>query len=208
MSTIIDTKNLKEIIINSQKCQRNWDLTKNILPDHIDILKSAVMNCPSKQNRTFYKCIFIMNRKVIEKIHNSSDSFVWQYEPRKSVTNSQTLANLLVVFVRDRDMTVTEPRTEAEYFQGLLDGKTTDDENKSVGIAAGSLNLTAHLLGYQTGFYNAQHNSEILNEIFFSKVFCMLGIGFSDSTKDRKQHHLTDFVYPSFKKNIKIEEMR
>jgi hypothetical protein len=36
----------------------------------------------------------------------------------------------------------------------------------------------------------------------------MLGIGFSDKTKDRKQHHLTDFVYPSFEKNIKIEELK
>ena len=208
MSTIVSLNNLKTIIVNSQKCQRNWDLSKNIISEHIDIFKFAVTNCPSKQNRTFYKCIFVTNRDTIQKIHESSDSFVWQYEPRQSVTNSQILANLLVVFVRDRDMSVTEPRTEKEYSQGLLHGKTTDDENKSVGIAAGSLNLTAHLLGYQTGFYNAQHNSKILDEIFFSKVFCMLGIGFSDKTKDRKQHHLTDFVYPSFEKNIKIEELK
>lgn len=205
---MIDINDLQSIIQNSQRCQRNWNLSKQISNDHIETFKISVTKCPSKQNRTFYKCIFITKRDIIEKIHNSSDSFVWQYEPRISVTNSQTLANLLVVFVRDRDLTVTEPRTEKEYFQGLLDGKTTDDENKSVGIAAGSLNLTAHLLGYKTGFYNAQHNSDILDDIFGAKVFLILGIGFPDETKKRTQHHFTDFVYPSFDKTVQIEEIK
>ena len=199
---------LKHKIIESQKCQRNWYLSKNIPLEHIEILKTAVTNCPSKQNRTFYKCIFVTNRSIIEKIYNSSDCFVWQYEPRKVVTNSQTLANLLVVFLRDRDNTITTPRTELEYSKGLLDGKTTDDENKSVGIAAGTLNLTSHLLGYKTGFYNAQHNSQILYKIFSSKVFCMLGIGFPNSTKDRRKHHLIDFTYPTFDKNMKVEYIK
>lgn len=198
--------NLNDIITDSQRCQRNWDLSKSIPDDHIQILKTAVTDCPSKQNRVFYKCLYITNREVIETIYDSSDCFAWQFNPRKTVTNSQTLANLLVVFLQDRDDSV-EPRTVDEHIKGTSDGKKERDEYLSVGIAAGTLNLTAHMLGYKTGFYHGHYNTEKLEHIFSSKVFCMLGIGFPDLTKDRKKHHLLDFEYPTFDKNIKVEEM-
>lgn len=199
---------IQNIIDNSQRCQRNWDLSKQISDDHIETLKVSVKKCPSKQNITFYKCVFITNRDIIEKIHSLSDCFIWQFDPQKAETNSQTLANLLVVFVRDRDLSITKPRNISEYSKGLLNGKSSEDENKSVGIAAGSLNLTAHLLGYKTGFYNAMHNNDILSNMFNGKVFLIIGIGHPDETKKRTQHHLTDFIYPSFDKIIKIDEIK
>jgi hypothetical protein len=104
---------LEETIIKSQRCQRNWNLDKSIPEEDINTFKTAVTNCPSKQNVLFYKVVFIQNREIIEKIHKSTDSFVYNFEPRKATTNPQILANIVAVFIRDRDPELL-PRTERE----------------------------------------------------------------------------------------------
>ena len=211
----LDNNALELIIENSQRCQRNWDLSKQIKEEDLQTLKTAVTQCPSKQNVLFYKVVFIQNREIIKKIHESSDSFVYNYRPRKATTNAQILANTVVAFVRDRDLS-SRPRTELEDAVGIENGKLDIDEFKAVGIAAGYLNLTAHLLGYKTGFYGAQHGRDTLAEIFENKyVFCMLGIGYPDETKHIRDHHLNPtleglegFTYPTNSKNICIEEIK
>jgi len=206
---------LEETIIKSQRCQRNWNLDKSIPEEDINTFKTAVTNCPSKQNVLFYKVVFIQNREIIEKIHKSTDSFVYNFEPRKATTNPQILANIVAVFIRDRDPELL-PRTEREYAKGTTNGKIDIDEFKAVGIAAGYLNLTAHMLGYKTGFYGAQHGHDTLLEVFGKQyVFCMLGIGYPDETKHRRDHHLNptlegveDFKFSTFDKQVHVEEWK
>lgn len=196
---------IKDIITQSSWCQRNWDLSKNIPEDHIDILKHAVTNCPSKQNRVFYKVLFVQDRSTIEAVHESSDSFTIRWDPHEAVTNTQTLANLLVVFIRDRDEKV-KARTEAEYAEGVIDGKTKTDEDRSVGIASGYLALTANILGYRTGFYNTQHNIRILEKLFDvpkESVLLSVGVGFHNEDINIRQSHVwPEFTYPAFDKSI------
>ena len=206
---------LEETIIKSQRCQRNWNLDKSIPEEDINTFKTAVTNCPSKQNVLFYKVVFIQNIEIIEKIHKSTDSFVYNFEPRKATTNPQILANIVAVFIRDRDPELL-PRTEREYAKGTTNGKIDIDEFKAVGIAAGYLNLTAHMLGYNTGFYGAQHGNDTLLEVFGKQyVFCMLGIGYPDETKHRRDHHLNptleglkDFKFNSLSKEVHVEEWK
>ena len=151
---MLTNESLELILTKSQRCQRNWDLSRQIKEEDLQTLKTAVTNCPSKQNVLFYKVIFIQNREIIEQIHRSTDSFTYNFEPRKATTNAQILANTVAVFIRDRDDALG-PRTEKEYAEGTTNGKIDIDEFKAVGIAAGYLNLTAHMLGYKTGFYGA-----------------------------------------------------
>ena len=216
MQINLTNESLESIMSESQRCQRNWDLSKQVTEEDLQTLKAAVTNCPSKQNRTFYKVVFIQNREIIEKIHKSSDSYVYCFEPRKATTNPQILANTVAVFIRDRDPNAP-PRTEREYAKGTINGKTDKDEFKAVGIAAGYLNLTAHMLGYKTGFYGAQHGHETLREIFGkqSYVFCMLGIGYPDETRHSRDHHLNptleelvDFRFHTFSKTVQVEEWK
>jgi len=206
---------LEETIIKSQRCQRNWNLDKSIPEEDINTFKTAVTNCPSKQNVLFYKVVFIQNREIIEKIHKSTDSFVYNFEPRKATTNPQILANIVAVFIRDRDDALL-PRTEKEYAKGTTNGKIDIDEFKAVGIAAGYLNLTAHMLGYKTGFYGGQHGHDTLLEVFGKQyIFCMLGIGYPDDSKHRRNHHLNptleglkDFKFNSLSKEVHVEEWK
>lgn len=205
---------LNSLIPESQHCQRNWDLTKSIPQEDIETLKLAVSQCPSKQNRTFYKVVLIQNRQLIEDIHKTTDCFVVQWEPRLAITNPQTLANLLVVFMRDRNYNELT-RTEAEYSLGAIDGKNEKitpsariDEDRSIGIAAGYLNLTAHLLGYKTGFYNAQYNNDILCNMLNGEVLLSLGIGFEDVNRNRREHHEKPFFkFPTYSKIIEIQDI-
>tara|TARA_R110001592_G_scaffold42336_2_gene137455 strand:- start:215 stop:832 length:618 start_codon:yes stop_codon:yes gene_type:complete len=204
---MVDSKALIDTIKQSQRCQRNWDLSKKVKPEDVDILKLAVTQCPSKQNRVFYRAVFVQNRNIIKQLHESSDCFAWQFNPRKVVTNSQLLANMLVIFFRDRDQNIG-PRTESEYSYGIIAGKSQQEEDRALGIAGGYLNLTAHMLGYKTGFYNSQHNQEKLHSIFGELPLLTLGIGYSDNNRNSNVHHTEPtFIFPSFDKEIKVEEI-
>ena len=61
----MDKKAITKAIIRSQHCQRNWDLTKQIPQEDLDILETAVSQCPSKQNVAYYKAIFVTDREKI-----------------------------------------------------------------------------------------------------------------------------------------------
>lgn len=63
---------LEKTITKSQRCQRNWNLSKEIPIEDIKTLKTSVTQCSSKQNRVFYKCKFITNRNLIEKIYKKT----------------------------------------------------------------------------------------------------------------------------------------
>tara|TARA_B100001109_G_C18786515_1_gene437960 strand:- start:316 stop:945 length:630 start_codon:yes stop_codon:yes gene_type:complete len=209
MEINLTNNSLESIISKSQRCQRNWDLSKQVTEEDLQTLKTAVTNCPSKQNVLFYKVIFVQNREMIEKIHESSDCFAYNFEPRKITTNPQILANTVAVFVRDRDFSLG-PRTQSEWEKGIVQGKKDKDEYAAVGIAAGYLNLTAHMLGYKTGFYNSQWRQDTLSQMFGKEyIFCMLGIGYPDESKHRRDHHLNpDFRFPTLSKTVQVEEWK
>lgn len=63
---------LEKAITKSQRCQRNWDLSRDIPIEDIKTLKTSVTQCSSKQNRVFYKVKFITNRDIIEKIYRTT----------------------------------------------------------------------------------------------------------------------------------------
>ena len=73
----------KDIIEQSQRCQRNWDLTKSIKDEDMDLFKTAVSQCPSKQQRIWYNVVFIKNRKIIEDIYNCTAFFDYPFEEVK-----------------------------------------------------------------------------------------------------------------------------
>jgi len=216
---------LEKIIKQSSWCQRNWDLSKSIPERDIETLKYAVTHCPSKQNRVFYKPVFIQDREIIEEIYQTTDSFTVRWDPHLSIHNPQVLANLLVVFLADRDYS-EKPRTEPEFQLGVKAGRDNninsiarDDENKAYGVAVGYLAFTANMLGYRTGVYNAQRNQEVVKKILITEKdpIGMVGVGFQDYSKDIRQHHIDEieaegirrkkFKFPSFEKNIQVEDI-
>ena len=96
----MDHKQIEKAVIRSQHCQRNWDLTKDIPEEDLQLIIHAATQCPSKQNIAFYKVHFITNRSLIEEVHSKTAGFK-NYDTGEYETNSQTLANLLIAFERD-----------------------------------------------------------------------------------------------------------
>lgn len=202
----LEHKDIKKAIIRSQHCQRNWDLSQEMPQEDLDLFIHAVQNCPSKQNVAFYKAYFVTNREIIEKIHEHTAGFK---RPDNGIeeTNSQTLANLLVIFESVKPSTKNNPNeyvNDELYNIDMLRDVQSDhsllkrDENMAIGIAAGYLNLLASMLGYGTGccacFDGAEVSKIVKNE---NPIALMMGIGFKDSSRNRREHHQTGFMFPT-----------
>ena len=48
-------KMIEKAVHKSQHCQRNWDLTKEVPERDLQVMETAVTQCPSKQNYAYYK---------------------------------------------------------------------------------------------------------------------------------------------------------
>ena len=102
---------IEKSIHKSQHCQRNWDLSREIPTEDLETIKTAATQCPSKQNESFYKVVFVHDRDTINKIADCTKGFSTssQYPYKANATgmdnelqiNTQVQANLLVAFVRD-----------------------------------------------------------------------------------------------------------
>ena len=94
---------LLKAIHKSQHVQRNWDLSKSIPQEDLEIIEQACLGAPSKQNVTFFKPYFITDRNIINKIHRNTLGFLIEDGKKGGVatkgdrltTNPQVLANLL-----------------------------------------------------------------------------------------------------------------
>jgi len=209
MTTQIDPSDLTKAIHRSQHCQRNFDLTKEIPEEHLEVIKTAATQCPSKQNVAHYKLHFITNRDLIEKIHALTP--IERHDGKGMTTNSQVLANLLVVFEEYRDMSnhvdqVRNDETSTLYSKGIEDDRAYDvldrDSNVAVGIAAGYLNLTSSLLGYGTGCCQCMDEPAVQEVLGMKgRPLLLMGIGYKDKTRNRRVHHSQpEFVFPTRKK--------
>ena len=181
-------KEIKKSIIRSQHVQRNWDLTKQIPEEDIDLIIHAATNCPSKQNFRFYKLHAITNRKKIESIHALTEGL--RTEKGEMSTNSQTLANLLLVF---EDV----ERSPAYIDKWNLRDNGEDklwkrDQDMAIGVAAGYVNVISSMLGYGTGCCACFNGKEVQEKIgFTNRPILMMGIGYKDPNRPRREHHLT-----------------
>jgi len=206
---------IEKAIHKSQHCQRNWDLTKEIPQEDMDLILTALTQCPSKQNVSHYKVHAITNRDIIERIHAYTDGFTISIDPHKTVTNTQVLANLLIVMERvsvDVSNKVDAERSDETY--ALANGELSPHTNAlmkrdcymAVGVAAGYVNLTASLLGYSTGCCACFLDHEVRKILGTdNEILLMMGVGFKDPTLPRRVSHIDHkFVFPTMSKQ-KIE---
>ena len=205
---------IRKAILRSQHCQRNFDLSQAFPEEDIELLKTAISQCPSKQNIAFYKAHFIFDRDVIGRLHEETKGFTINPTEDKSrhafQTNSQVLANLVVVFEGINPMKNTDKFYTNDQLEDIAKGAASkkdlqvleNDKKLAIGIAAGYLNLTATLLGYSTGCcscFNEGNIGEILG--IRGPVLLIMGIGFKDRSRNRREHHLDRrFLFPSKRK--------
>lgn len=187
-------KEIKKAIVRSQHTQRNWDLSKNIPEDDLNLFVHSVTNCPSKQNFAFYNAHFVTDRSIIEKIHDLSLGLGYQDDngQRVECTNPQTLANLVVIF---EEATMSDSYWTKFAARDASDQRVYErDRDMAVGIAAGYLNVTASMLHYQTGCCACYDEKGIQELIGLDNTpILIMGVGFKDPNRQRREHH-TDGV--------------
>ena len=195
---------IKKAIIRSQHCQRNFDLTKTIPEADVDMLAYAATNCPSKQNIAFYNLHIISDRDLIEKIHELAPGTHAYDEDGNMIatTNSQVLANVIFVY----EQLELEDLTE-RGFNKWADADEADievfnrDRATAIGIASGYVNLTASMLGYNTGCCQCFLTNDIKELLGLKNRPAMIqGIGFKDPERNRRLHEKTGLMFPTRKK--------
>ena len=209
------TDEISKAIVRSQHTQRNFNLTKKIPAEDMKVIMSAVTECPSKQNIAYYKVHFIEDRDLIEDIHLHTRGFVTNKHESGYETNTQVLANLLVLFERhlpnDRlSGDYVKRNVQTRYFEEHGEWENEDNLNinvsTSVGIAAGYLNLTASLLGYRTGCCQCFDGDKVKEVALLKDTpLLLMGIGYSQEGVNRRKHHIRDDFLFSTKKKMPIE---
>ena len=151
-------KQLKEAISLSYYPQYNWDLSKDIAEEDLELFKLALRECPSIDNNTYFRVHFIKNRELIEKIYDYSEGIGPKRNTNPDEVNleedvnpkqTQILANLLVLFERNSEY-FKKHHDEWDTYRGEEFAEYRD-RNLAVGTAVGYLTLICSLLGYKTG---------------------------------------------------------
>ena len=202
---------LVKAIHKSQHVQRNWDTSKSIPAEDLAVIEQAVIGAPSKQNVTFFKPYFITDRKKIEAVHRQTSGFLIKDGHRggkslkgdRVTTNPQTLANLLIVFAKDFDYDDAKTKTDLYDTKEVME----TDMHQALGVAAGYVNMTSALLGYSTGCCSCCNKDEIQRLLGIEhKPMLLMGVGYPDSSKPRRQHHLKEHLtFPTNRKNITVD---
>ena len=205
-------KMLKETIHESQKCQRNWDLNAQISEEDKKLNVESATNCPSKQNLNYYNLHVIEDRKKIEEIHKNTKGFGPIYsdydsekreenaydekrqEEGEMYTNSQVLGQMLLAFTKNEDALLQRQKKD----------DWSEDRSMAIGIAAGYVNVVATQLGYATGCCKCM-DSKAVKDVLGETPILLMGVGCADKTRDRREHHTENFVFPTLKKNKNIE---
>lgn len=207
----MDHQTIEKAILKSQHCQRNWDLSKNIPEDDLNTILFAATQCPSKQNVAFYTVHAVLDRTKIEAIHSHTNGFTVRYATNETTTNTQTLANLLLVFEEKSNLTfnnikdvLRNEQTLAYYNNKIPSNSLNIDKNMAVGVAAGYVNLTSALLGYATGCcacFDPDGVKQVLG-LEHSPILLM-GIGYKDANLNRRVHHNNhSFIFPTKPKQL------
>lgn len=191
-------KEIKNAVTRSQHTQRNWDLSKEVPQDDLDLIIHSATNCPSKQNFAFYNLHVITNRDIIEKIHALSTGLGYidqETGERIECTNPQTLANVLLVF---EEATMSEQYKQKFKLRDSSSKKVFErDRDMAIGIAAGYVNVVSSMLGYQTGCC-ACGEFEKMQELLGlkNKPKLLMGVGYKDPNRQRREHHTDNVKIP------------
>jgi len=188
--------NEMEIIQKMQKCQRNWDYSRNVHLEEIDYLLWHAENAPSKQHEAYYDVYWTADRKVIEQASKYTWGSTHSRNPPSTWRNTQSNANMYMVFVGK------EPSTQLNcHSDGTLkenkDPARWENAYVSIGIAMGLVMRAAQSLGLATGC-NKSHG-DMNGDMFWErklgieedvlagrkKIAYGIGIGFPQEGRSR-----------------------
>lgn len=156
-----------DIIRDMQKCQRNWNYSREISESIIDYLLWIAQNSPSKQYEAYYDVYWSADRDIIQKMSRYTWGCTHSKNPPSTWRNSQANANMYMLFV------AKEPETQENcHADGTLKENSSsarwENAYVSIGIAMGLVLHAAHRMGLVTGC-NKSHG-DINGDKFWEKT--------------------------------------
>jgi hypothetical protein len=195
----------KRVIDTIRRCQRNWDLSKEIPVEHIQHWKYIATHSPSKQDEGYYNVRIIKNRELIDQLKLHTWGQTVKVGNLKGVArNSQMAASVYILFTEKLSETQREIDIAGNPI-ALDDIVKTKNASVAAGIAGGLIAQSAASLGYCIGFNSNHSEPEIwhsLLRIRASKEALMfgIGIGFPQENRPRNETDEQEFYiggYPA-----------
>jgi len=179
-----------------QKCQRNWDYSKNLPKEIQNYLLWIAENSPSKQHEAYYDVYWTANRTLIQECSRNTWGNTYSSNPPACRRNSQANAHMYILFVAKEPETHRNTNPDGS----IVNNKTQDRwENAyvSIGIAMGLVMQAAQSLGLSTGC-NKSHGGlngslfwekklGILDDIMNGAKQITYGIGIGYPQKDKNR---------------------
>jgi len=186
----------KHAINQARRCQRNWDLSKEVDEDHIDHWIYLATTSPSKQDESFFDLYVVTDRTKLDYLYKEHS---WGFTMLPGMKdwvgrNPQMGANCLFVFNRkmneeeirnnEKDGSVRDPNAASRW----------DNAFTSIGIASGIVAFSANMMGYVTGYgknfgyiEEPTHSQDVWGEVLGIKkednnLTYSLGIGYPDES--------------------------
>lgn len=201
---MITNNEIHDAILSSQACQRNYDLTRQIPQEHLDLMITAATQAPTKQNYSYFDLYVITDRDRIQTLYELTEGATVKNtttREQKIVLNTQTNANALFVFDLKNMMQMSQDFLDDQEIQehDIVDqfnaakGKEawnfSEDRNRAFGICSGQLALAANMLGYRTGYCSCFYHDDVKENLGMrGDISVMLGVGIPDEEKPRLEH--------------------
>ena len=140
----------QEVMRNMQRCQRNWDLSKQIPKDAIDYLLWTAQNAPSKQYEGYYDVYYSTERNSIEELYQYAWGSTHTRKPPACWRNSQMNANMYMIFVCKQPSTMYNCNNDGTD-QNHFGASRWENSIIQVGMAMALVMRAANKMGLRTG---------------------------------------------------------
>ena len=214
MGSFYDWSHERDMMLNIQQCQRNWDYDKwdvamdtdgIYVKERINELLWVAQNSPSKQHEGYYDLYYTADRDVIQEISRYTWGNTYAKRPPSTWRNSQANASLYILWVAKK------PDTELNC---NADGTTKSNSHHerwfnaycSIGISMGLTMRAASKMGYATGC-NKSHNDLNGDDYWENKLGILddvksgdkriaygLGIGYPQEGRNRWEMDETELL--------------
>ena len=156
----MDSKEYLDIIKQTRRCQRNWDLDKTVDDQTIDFLIESGYNVATKQNLNSFKIVCLKTRKEIQKwgtVSRNPDSEISYLSnddvksAKANYQNPQTDANLLFLFFVNMEERTSEARRDRERGPDPSEEEWIKLKHLEIGLAAQAISTAAVVNGLRSG---------------------------------------------------------
>lgn len=184
MHMFYDWDGERKVMLNMQKCQRNWDYAKweRIKPELrkqvVNELLWTATNSPTKQHEGYFDVYYTADRNVIQEISRYTWGYTHRRNPPATWRNSQSNASVYILWVAKEPGSTLNCNADGTVKQNT-DKNRWQNAYCSIGISLALTMRTANKMGLSTGA-NKSHN-DLNGDDFWPKK-----LGIFDEVKNGK----------------------